>query len=175
MHLVVSHKFLERLWVCESAAASARECAAAPVCVGHSLLLPAALHHGLVLAHPQPAALHDAGPFGPGLVLVVGVALQVLPAEPGLLLVVWLLLLVRHAFPPGACRHGAPQEWVQRELEGRKPRQSLHISKGILHWLHYKTVQCAHRFTEILLLFVHSLFVYVLWQLFTVPVVFYYN
>lgn len=77
-----------------------QESAAAPVCVCHSLLLPAAFHHGLVLAHPQPAALHDAGPLGPGLVLVVGVALQVLPAESGLLLVVRLLLLVGHAFPP---------------------------------------------------------------------------
>lgn len=96
--------------MCDDAAASARECAAAPVCVGHSLLLPAALHHGFVLAHPQPAALHDAGPLGPGLVLVVGVALQMLPAEPCLLLVVWLLLLVGHAFPPGACRHEASQE-----------------------------------------------------------------
>lgn len=46
-----------------------------PVCVGHSLLLSPALHHGLVLAHPQPPSLNNAGPFGPGFVLVVGVAL----------------------------------------------------------------------------------------------------
>lgn len=77
-----------------------------PVCVGHSLLLPAALHHGLVLAHPQPPSLHNTGPLGPGFVLVVRVALQVLPAEPGLLLIVRLLLLVGHAFPPGAYRRG---------------------------------------------------------------------
>lgn len=77
-------------------------CWCAPVCVGRSLLLPPALHHGLVLAHSQPPSLHDAGPFGSGFVFVVRVALQVLPAQPGLFLIVRLLLLVGHALPPGA-------------------------------------------------------------------------
>lgn len=73
-----------------------------PVRVCRSLLLSAALHHGLVLAHPQPPSLNDAGPLGSGFVLVVGVALQMLPAQPRLLFVVRLLLLVGHGLPPGA-------------------------------------------------------------------------
>lgn len=73
-----------------------------PVCVGRSLLLPAVLHHGLVLAHPQPPSLHNAGPFGPGLILVVRVALQMLSAQPRLLFVIRLLLLIGHALPSGA-------------------------------------------------------------------------
>ncbi len=76
-----------------------------PVRIGRSLLLPPVLHHGLVFPHPQPPSLHDAGPFGPGFVLVVGVALQMLPAQPCLLFIVRLLLLVGHALPPGAFRH----------------------------------------------------------------------
>lgn len=69
------------------------------MCVGGSLFLSAALHHGLVLPHPKPPALHDAGPFRSRLVFVVRVALQVLPTQPRLLLVVRLLLLVGHGLP----------------------------------------------------------------------------
>lgn len=85
-----------------------------PVPVGPSLFLPAALHHGLVLAHPQPPSLHYAGPFGSGFVFVIGVALQMLPAQPRLLFVVRLLLLVRHGFPPRAYRQRRidTKEWV---------------------------------------------------------------
>lgn len=66
-------------------------------------LLPPVAHDGLVLADAQLLAVHQAGALGPGLVLVVGVLLQVLLAEAGLLLVVWLLLEVRHSFPAGPC------------------------------------------------------------------------
>lgn len=59
-------------------------------------------HQRLVLAHPQPLALHDAGAFRPWLVLVVRVLLKVLPAQPRLLLIVGLLLLVGHGLPTGA-------------------------------------------------------------------------
>lgn len=85
-----------------------------PVPVGPSLFLPAALHHGLVLAHPQPPSLHYAGPFGSGFVFVIGVALQMLPAQPRLLFVVRLLLLVRHGLPPWAYRQRRTntKEWV---------------------------------------------------------------
>ena len=75
-----------------------------PVRVRSSLLLSSALHHGLVLAHTESPPLHDAGAFGAGLVLVVRVPLQVLPAQTGLLLIVRLLLLVGHGLPPGAWR-----------------------------------------------------------------------
>lgn len=64
-----------------------------------SHFLPAGPHDGLVLADAQLLAVHQAGAFGPRLVLVVGVFFQVLLAEPSLLLIVGLLLQVGHGFP----------------------------------------------------------------------------
>lgn len=62
-------------------------------------LLPPRPHHLLVLAYTQLLAVDDAGALGPGLVLVVGILLQVDLAEPCLLLIKWLFLLVRHGLP----------------------------------------------------------------------------
>lgn len=59
-------------------------------------------HHLLVLADAQLLAVDDAGALGPGLVLVVGVLLQVDLAEARLLLIVRLFLLVRHGLPARA-------------------------------------------------------------------------
>lgn len=56
-------------------------------------------HDGLVLSDAKLLAVHQAGAFGPRLVLVVGVFLQMLLAEASLLLVVGLLLQVGHGFP----------------------------------------------------------------------------
>lgn len=56
-------------------------------------------HDGLVLADAQLLAIHQAGAFGPRLVLVVWVFFQMLFAEASLLLVVGLLLQVGHGFP----------------------------------------------------------------------------
>lgn len=56
-------------------------------------------HQCLVFANTEPLPFHDAGALGAGLVLVIGILLQVLPTEPGLLLIVGLLLLVGHGFP----------------------------------------------------------------------------
>lgn len=50
-------------------------------------------------ADAQLLAVHQAGAFGPRLVLVVGVFLQMLLAEASLLLVVRLLLQISHGFP----------------------------------------------------------------------------
>lgn len=69
----------------------------------HSEELPHLLsprpHHLLVLADAQLLAVDDAGALGPGLVLVVGVLLQVNLAEARLLLIERLFLLVCHGLP----------------------------------------------------------------------------
>ena len=64
-----------------------------------SHFLSAGPHDGFVLADAQLLSVHQAGAFGPRLVLVVRVFLQVLLAEASLLLVVGLLLQVGHGFP----------------------------------------------------------------------------
>lgn len=95
--------FLSR-WVSSILCQSIFSLSCSPGWVRGALLLPAALHHGFVLAHTQSPAFHNACALRPGFVLVVGVALQVLPAQPGLLLIVRLLLLVRHGLPAWAYR-----------------------------------------------------------------------
>lgn len=66
-------------------------------------LLPPRPHHLLVLADAQLLAVDDAGALGPGLVLVVGILLQVDLAEPCLLFIIRLFLLVRHGLPARSC------------------------------------------------------------------------
>lgn len=79
-------------------------------------LLPSRAHHLLVLADAELLPVDDAGPLGPGLVLVVGVLLQVDLTETGLLLIERLLLLVGHRLPARACNTADTQISVKHTL-----------------------------------------------------------
>lgn len=113
-----------------------------------SHFLPAGPHDGLVLADAQLLAVHQAGAFGPWLVLVVGVFFQVLLAEPSLLLVVRLLLQVGHGFPAWACTHRAcivRHGCVFGKNKIKKGRWGVSKESFCLREETCKTVKCDHR------------------------------
>lgn len=62
-------------------------------------------HQCLVFANTKPLPFHNAGAFGAGLVLVIGILLQMLAAEPCLLFIIRLLLLIGHGFPSGSYKN----------------------------------------------------------------------
>lgn len=78
-----------------------------------SHLLPAIPHQLLVFANAQLLAVHNACALGSGLVLVVGIFLQMHLTEPRLLLVIRLLLLVGHGLPARSCMRQTDTDQTQ--------------------------------------------------------------